>query len=245
MLDARSRRRVFRSRILSAMREELDRSKSQHEDGQRRGALLHRVPPLGCGGIYRRSRVRRACAQNQRVARARHSRGGASRRLQAGQLLRARTGVVDLAPLGQRPHRAAPPIVASRRIEAYKAASQALASKEGRCCSQYSSGAAVRRFREGPACAVDRAAARNSNFCPKPWKQMLEKSTDAFPHGPENPIAYRLSFKLPRGESIFCEHGRNGHSQGYTSYYFSFSGATQAEDGMRLGRSPYYITASA
>ena len=174
--------------LLKAMREELDRSKTATQDGECAAALLHRISAIGCGRIRCRGRVRRAAPGSTRAC-AELARGGARRRLQAGQLLRPGTGVVNLAPLDD-------DSIALRRElwlatdRAYKSATEALASKKA-ALSQYTAGQPFDDFAKAPAIAIARAAGE-VGFHSRAVEGIAAKSHRSLPHRREDSIAFRF-----------------------------------------------------
>jgi len=150
------------------------------------------------------------------------------------------TGFVDLAPLED-------DATALRHQlwlatdQAYKAASQALASKKA-VFSQFSSGQPFDDFAAAPALQSIGAWAK-LDFNPAPWDAMLEKATDLFRTDPKiQSLTSQLRFRAVN--RYFVNTEGTVTRKGYTVYFMNLSGATQADDGMRLERSPYYSTGS-
>jgi len=146
------------------------------------------------------------------------------------------TGYVDLAPLDNNP------IALRHQLwlatdQAYKAASQALASKKA-VFSQFSSGQPFDDFAAAPAVQSLSPIAK-LEFQPAPWNAMLEKATALFRRDPKiQSLSAQLRFRAVN--RYFVNTEGTVTRKGYTVYFMNFSGATQAEDGMRLERSPYY-----
>jgi hypothetical protein len=148
------------------------------------------------------------------------------------------TGFVDLAPLDN------DPIALRHQLwlatdQAYKAASQALASKKA-VFSQFSSGQPFDDFAAAPALQSIGAWAK-LDFDPAPWDAMLEKATALFRTDPKiQSLTAALRFRAVN--RYFVNTEGTVTRKGYTVYFMNVSGATQADDGMRLERSPYYST---
>ena len=150
------------------------------------------------------------------------------------------TGYVDLAPIDDDP-------VALRRQlwlatdRAYKAASQALAAKKA-VFSQFSSGQPFDDFAAAPPLQSVGEWAR-LDFDPAPWDAMIEKATALFRTDPKmESLTAALRFRAVN--RYFVNTEGTVTRKGYTVYFMNLSGATQADDGMRLERSPYYSTGS-
>ena len=72
---------------------------------------------------------------------------------------------------------------------------------------------------------------------------MLEKATDLFRTDPKiESLTSQLRFRAVN--RYFVNTEGTVTRKGYTVYFMNLSGATQADDGMRLERSPYYSTGS-
>jgi TldD protein len=150
------------------------------------------------------------------------------------------TGYVDLAPIDDDP-------VALRHQlwlatdRAYKAASQALAAKKA-VFSQFSSGQPFDDFAAAPPLQSIGEWAR-LDFDPPPWDAMIEKATALFRTDPKmESLTAALRFRAVN--RYFVNTEGTVTRKGYTVYFMNLSGATQADDGMRLERSPYYSTGS-
>lgn len=149
-------------------------------------------------------------------------------------------GSVDVAPLDN------DPIALRRELwqatdEAYKSASQALAMKKA-AMSQYASGQPFDDFSKAtPVQSIEPYA--KLDFDPKPWKEMTENSTALFRTDPkiESLSAY---FQARATNQYLVNTEGTSTRHGYTIYSLSLSGMTQADDGMRLDRSPYFVASS-
>ena len=150
------------------------------------------------------------------------------------------TGFVDLAPLDD------DPIALRHQLwlatdRAYKAASQALAAKKA-VFSQFSSGQPFDDFAAAPPLQSIGEWAR-LDFDPARWDAMIEKATALFRTDPKmESLTAMLRFRAVN--RYFVNTEGTVTRKGYTVYFMNLSGATQADDGMRLERSPYYSTGS-
>ena len=123
--------------------------------------------------------------------------------------------------------------------QAYKAASQALAAKKA-VFSQFSSGQPFDDFAAAPALQSIGTWAK-LDFDPARWDAMLEKATALFRSDPKiNSLTSQLRFRAVN--RYFVNTEGTVTRKGYTVYFMNISGSTQADDGMRLERSPYYST---
>jgi predicted Zn-dependent protease len=145
-------------------------------------------------------------------------------------------GAVSLAPIDNDP-------VALRRQlwiatdQAYKAASEALAMKNA-ALRQFTSEQPFNDFAHAPALQSIEPLAR-LDFDPSPWKQMLEKSTALFRRDPKiESLSAGIRFRAVN--QFFVNSEGTVTRSGYTVYSLNLLGTTQADDGMRLGRSPSY-----
>ena len=149
-------------------------------------------------------------------------------------------GTSDIAPLDN------DPIALRRELwsatdAAYKSASQALAMKKA-ALSQYSADQPFDDFsKAAPVQSIEPYA--KLDLDPKPWNEMTEKAT----------ALYRTDPKIESLSAIFQARASNQYlintegtstRHGYTTYSLSLIAATQAADGMRLDRSPYYVASS-
>jgi TldD protein len=146
------------------------------------------------------------------------------------------TGFVDLAPLDN------DPLALRHQLwlatdQAYKAASQALAAKKA-VFSQFSSGQPFDDFAAAPALQSVSPLVK-LDFDPAPWDAMLEKATALFRTDPKiHALSAQLRFRAVN--RYFVNTEGTVTRKGYTVYFMNFSGSTQADDGMRLERTPYY-----
>lgn len=125
--------------------------------------------------------------------------------------------------------------------QAYKAASEALAMKKA-ALRQYTSDQPFDDFAHAPAIESVEPLAK-LDFDPKPWKEMLEKSTALFRTDPKvQSLSASVRFRAVNQYLVNTE-GTVTRS-GYTVYFVNAAGSTQAADGMRLSRSPYFTAAS-
>jgi TldD protein len=150
-------------------------------------------------------------------------------------------GVVDLAPLDN------DSIALRRQLwnatdRAYKAASEAFASKEA-LLSQYSAEQPFDDFSKAPSLQSIGPLAK-LEFSPEAWKLSLEKSTELFRSDPKiQSLSAAVRFRAVNVYFVNTEGTVTRH--GYAAYSVQLSGETQAADGMRLGRSPFYMAATA
>jgi TldD protein len=149
-------------------------------------------------------------------------------------------GVVDLAPLDN------DPIALRHQLwlatdQAYKAASQALAAKKA-VFSQFSSGQPFDDFAAAPP-LQSLSPLVKLDFDPAPYDAMLEKATALFRTDPKI-LSLTSQLRFRAVNRYFVNSEGTVTRKGYTVYFMNLSGATQADDGMRLERSPYYSTAT-
>lgn len=125
---------------------------------------------------------------------------------------------------------------------AYKTASEALAQKKA-TLRQYTADQPFDDFAHAPPLESVRPFVK-LDFDPKPWREALEKSTALF----------RTDLKLESLSATARFRAVNQYfvntegtvtRDGYTVYYLNEDGVTQAADGMRLERSPYFTAATA
>jgi microcin-processing metallopeptidase PmbA/TldD-like protein len=148
------------------------------------------------------------------------------------------TGFVDLAPLDN------DPIALRHQLwlatdQAYKAASQALAAKKA-VFSQFSSGQPFDDFAAAPALQSVTPLGR-LEFNPAPFDAMLEKATDLFRTDAKLQLL-TASLRFRAVNRYFVNTEGTVTRKGYSVYFMNMFGSTQADDGMRLERSPYYST---
>jgi predicted Zn-dependent protease len=221
--------------LLRAMREELARSKAQLK--------MENVPPpyyieyrLTDLDYYEAEAAFGALRQSQR-SRARSVRvvvrvGDYKQDSYYGPGM----GTVNLAPLDN------DPIALRRQLwlatdEAYKQASEALASKKA-VLSRFTADQPFEDFAHEPALESIGPLAK-LEFDPKPWNEMLQKSTALFSADPKiQSLTANVRFRAQN--QYFVNSEGTVTRQGHTVYMAVMSGTTQASDGMRIDRSPYY-----
>jgi TldD protein len=125
--------------------------------------------------------------------------------------------------------------------QAYKAASEALAQKKA-ALRQYTADQPFDDFAHAPVVESIGPLAK-LDFDPKPWKGILETSTAAFRADPKiESLTAAVRFRAINQYLVNSEGTVTRY--GYTIYFLNASGSTQAADGMRLSRSPYYTSGS-
>jgi TldD protein len=125
--------------------------------------------------------------------------------------------------------------------QAYKAASQALAMKKA-ALSVFSADQPFDDFaKAAPLQSIGPLA--KIEFDPKPWKEILEKSTALFRTDP-GIESLTASARFRAVNQYYVNTEGTVTRQGYTVYSLNAAGTTQAADGMRLERSPYYAAAN-
>lgn len=149
-------------------------------------------------------------------------------------------GVVDLAPLDN------DPIALRRQLwgatdSAYKMASEALALKKA-TLRQYAADQPFDDFAKAtPSQSIEPLA--KLDFDSKPWIAVLQKSTAIFRTDPKiETLSAVLRFRSVNQYFINTEGSVTRH--GSTIYLLTLAGETQADDGMTLERSPYYVAAN-
>jgi TldD protein len=226
--------------VIQAMREELERSK-EHVKMENVSAPYYIEYRLSDLEEYTAEAAFGALRQNQHV----HAR---SIRVvvrvgdyKQDSYFERGIGVFDLAPLDN------DNIALRRQLwsatdRAYKAANEALASKKA-LLSHYSAEQPFDDFAKAPALQSLEPLAK-LEFSPEVWEKALVKSTDLFRSDPkiESLSAY-ADFRSVN--EYFVNTEGTITRQGYAVYLVQLSGETQAEDGMQLGRSPFYMTAKA
>jgi TldD protein len=145
-------------------------------------------------------------------------------------------GAVELAPLDN------DPIALRHQLwlatdQAYKQASEALASKKA-LLSQFSKDQPFDDF--APAPAIESIAPLVTlEFDAKPWTEMIEKATALFRTDPKiQSLTATVRFRAQN--QYFVNTEGSVTRQGRATYFATISGSTQADDGMRLERSPYF-----
>ena len=226
--------------LLKAMREELDRSKSQLK--------MENVPApyyieyrLSDVDEYSAEAAFGALRQDQRM----HAR---SLRVvvrvgdyKQDSYYGPGTGLVTFAPSDN-------DSIALRRElwlatdRAYKAASEALASKKA-VLSQYTADQPFDDFARAPALESVGPFVK-LDFTPAPWKETLEKVTNLYRTDAKiQSLSAYVRFRAVN--DYFVNTEGTSTRQGYTVYSLNLSADTQADDGMELGRSPFYVGSTA
>jgi TldD protein len=125
---------------------------------------------------------------------------------------------------------------------AYKIANEALASKKA-VLSQYTADQPFDDFARAPALESYGPFVK-LDFSPAPWKETLEKVTNLYRSDPKiQSLSAYVRFRAVN--DYFVNTEGTSTRQGYAVYSLNLSAATQAEDGMELGRSPFYVGATA
>jgi TldD protein len=125
---------------------------------------------------------------------------------------------------------------------AYKIANEALANKKA-VLSQYSADQPFDDFARAPALESYGPFVK-LDFSPAPWKETLEKVTDLYRSDAKiQSLSAYVRFRAVN--DYFVNSEGTSTRQGYTVYSLNLSAETQAEDGMELGRSPFYVGAAA
>jgi len=145
-------------------------------------------------------------------------------------------GAVDVAPLDN-------DATALRRQlwlatdQAYKLASEALASKKA-VLSQFTADQPFDDFAHAePLESIGPLA--KLEFDPKPWDEMIEKASALYRADPKIQ-ALTATVRFRAQNQYFVNTEGTITRQGRSVYYAVMFGSTQATDGMRLDRSPYY-----
>ncbi len=125
---------------------------------------------------------------------------------------------------------------------AYKSASAALAQKKA-ALLQFTADQPFDDFARAPAVQSVGPVAK-LEFDQKQWEETLEKSTALFRSDPKiQSLGALVRFRAVNQYFVNSEGTVTRH--GYTVYLLTLGGTTQATDGMRLDRSPYYAAATA
>jgi predicted Zn-dependent protease len=125
--------------------------------------------------------------------------------------------------------------------QAYKAASEALAAKKA-ALREFTADQPFDDFAHAPAVESIEPLAK-LDFDPKPWRDVLEKATALFRTDP--PIeSISASFRARAVNHYLVNTEGTVTRDGYSVFYITAQGSTQAADGMRLGRSPYHSAAT-
>lgn len=226
--------------VISAMREELERSKS-HVKMDNVSAPYYIEYRLSDVQEYTAEAAFGALRENQRV----HVRS-VRVVVRVGDYKQDSyygpgVGMVDLAPLDS------DSIALRRQLwnatdRAYKMASEALAAKKA-LLSQYSAEQPFDDFAKVPALQSIGPLAK-LEFSPDEWKQALEKSTELFRSDPKiQSLSAGVRFRAVNVYFVNTEGTIT--RQGYAAYSVQLAGETQAADGMQLARSPFYMASTA
>jgi TldD protein len=227
--------------ILQAMREELDRSKSRLK--------MDNVPPPYYIE-YRLSDVEQYQAEaafgaltgeqrlHERVLRVVVRVGDYK---QDSYFPPSGVGVTAIAPIDDDPVALRWQLWAATDA-AYKAASEALAAKQA-TLRQYTADQPFDDFAHAAALDSIEPIAK-LDFDPKAWRDTLEKATALFRNDPKlESLTAAARFRSSNQYFVNTEGTVTRH--GYAVYFLNEEGATQAADGMRLERSPYFTAATA
>src|ERR1700675_4022902 len=221
--------------ILQSMREELARSKAQlkMDNVPAPYYIEYRISDVESYEAEAAfGAVRQSQRSHQRIARVVVRVGDYKQDSYFGQGM----GSVDLAPLDD------DSIALRRQLwlatdQAYKAASEALANKKA-LLSQYTKDQPFDDFAPAPA-LESIAPLVKLEFEAKPWNEMLEKTTALYRSDPKiQSLTAVVRFRAQN--QYFVNTEGTITRQGHAVYFAMVSGSTQAADGMRLDRSPYY-----
>jgi predicted Zn-dependent protease len=124
---------------------------------------------------------------------------------------------------------------------AYKAASESLAMKQA-TLRQYTADQPFDDFAHAPP-LESIAPLVKLDFDPKPWRDALEKATALF-RSDSKIESLTASVRFRSVNQYFVNTEGTVTRDGYTVYFLSENGSTQAADGMRLERSPYFTAAN-
>jgi TldD protein len=125
---------------------------------------------------------------------------------------------------------------------AYKIANEALANKKA-VLSQYSADQPFDDFARAPALESYGPFVK-LDFSPAPWKETLEKVTNLYRSDAKlQSLSAYVRFRAVN--DYFVNSEGTSTRQGYAVYSLNLSAETQAEDGMELGRSPFYVGSTA
>jgi TldD protein len=125
---------------------------------------------------------------------------------------------------------------------AYKIANEALANKRA-VLSQYTADQPFNDFARAPALESYGPFVK-LDFSPAPWKETLEKVTNLYRSDAKiQSLSAYVRFRAVN--DYFVNTEGTSTRQGYTVYSLNLSAETQAADGMELGRSPFYVGATA
>lgn len=124
---------------------------------------------------------------------------------------------------------------------AFKAASEALAAKKA-ALREYSADQPFDDFAHAPPVESISPIVK-IEFDPEPWKGALENATALFRSDPKIE-SLSATFRCRAVNQYFVNTEGTTTRDGYAVYYLTLNGTTQASDGMRLERSPYYAAAT-
>jgi TldD protein len=121
--------------------------------------------------------------------------------------------------------------------QAYKAATEALAAKKA-ALRQFTADQPFDDFAHAPVVESIEPLVK-LEFDPKPWTDALQKATDLFRSDPKIE-SLSASLRARAVNQYFVNTEGTATRSGYSVYYLTSEGSTQAADGMRLSRSPYH-----
>jgi len=147
---------------------------------------------------------------------------------------------VNVAPLDN------DPIALRRQLwiatdQAFKAASEALAAKKA-ALREYTSEQPFDDFAHAPVVESISPVVKLA-FDPKPWREAIESATALFSSDAKIESLSAV-FRCRAVNQYFVNTEGTVTRDGYAVYYLTVAGSTQASDGMRLERSPYFAAAS-
>jgi TldD protein len=125
--------------------------------------------------------------------------------------------------------------------QAFKAASEALAAKKA-ALREYSAEQPFDDFAHAPVVESIEPVVK-LDFDLEPWRDALEKATALFRTDPKLESLSAL-FRCRAVNQYFVNTEGTTTRDGYTVYYLAIAGSTQASDGMRLERAPYFASTS-
>jgi len=125
--------------------------------------------------------------------------------------------------------------------QAYKAASEALAAKKA-ALREFTADQPFDDFAHAPAVESIEPVAK-LDFDPKPWRDALERATALFRTDPQIE-SLSASFRARAVNHYLVNTEGTVTRDGYSVFYITAQGTTQAADGMRVGRSPYHSAAT-
>jgi TldD protein len=125
---------------------------------------------------------------------------------------------------------------------AYKIANEALANKKA-VLSQYSADQPFDDFARAPA-LESYGPFVQLEFSPAPWKETLEKVTNLY-RSDAKIQSFSAYVRFRAVNDYFVNSEGTSTRQGYAVYSLNLSAETQADDGMELGRSPFYVGSTA